>query len=135
MAPAGPILFFDGHCPLCHWAVRFVARKDRSRSIRFAPLEGSTAARILGPAAAQLETVVLVLDPEGEARRVERSSAVATLLGVLPRPWSWLGRLLGAMPRFVGDAAYRLVAANRRRLGRYESCPLPPPELRGWFLG
>src|SRR4051794_17143391 len=37
------ILFYDGHCGLCHSAVRFVAKHDRSgRAFRFAPLYGKT---------------------------------------------------------------------------------------------
>ena len=34
-------LFYDGHCGLCHGAVKFVLRHDREAVFRFAPLQGS----------------------------------------------------------------------------------------------
>src|SRR5437879_3847393 len=47
--PSGPLpathsptetIFYDGHCGLCHWAVRFVLAKDRNGdAFRFAPLD------------------------------------------------------------------------------------------------
>lgn len=43
----GPVVFFDGDCPLCHWSVRLVARHDRAARFHFAPLGGETAARVL----------------------------------------------------------------------------------------
>ena len=37
------ILFYDGHCGLCHSAVKFVVKQDRSgKAFRFAPLYGKT---------------------------------------------------------------------------------------------
>ena len=37
------ILFYDGHCGLCHSAVRFVVKHNRSgTAFRFAPLYGKT---------------------------------------------------------------------------------------------
>ena len=37
------IIFYDGHCGLCHAAVRFVvARDDREEGFVFAPLGGET---------------------------------------------------------------------------------------------
>src|SRR3954453_5658830 len=42
-AQATDMLFYDGHCGLCHNAVKFVVRHDRSgTAFRFAPLYGKT---------------------------------------------------------------------------------------------
>src|SRR5260370_38681135 len=37
------VLYYDGHCGLCHGAVKFVLKNDRSgTAFRFAPLQGET---------------------------------------------------------------------------------------------
>jgi predicted DCC family thiol-disulfide oxidoreductase YuxK/predicted GNAT family N-acyltransferase len=127
------LVFYDGHCPLCHGAVRFLLARDRGEHFHFAPLQGPTAERVLGEAAADYDTVVLVRDPEGSPRRYERAGAVAEMLRDLPRPWPWVGAMLGALPRRLADWGYRQVARRRTLLGRYDTCPLPAPEHRARF--
>jgi len=40
-----------------------------------------------------------------------------------------------ALPRSWRDAMYRLIVRHRYRLfGKYDACPLPPPQLRERFL-
>jgi len=36
------VVFYDGHCGLCHGFVRFLLRVDRTRAFTFAPLQGET---------------------------------------------------------------------------------------------
>jgi predicted DCC family thiol-disulfide oxidoreductase YuxK/predicted GNAT family N-acyltransferase len=127
------LVFYDGHCPLCHGAVRFLLARDRAEHFHFAPLQGPTAERVLGEAAADSDTVVLVRDPEGSAKRFERAAAVAEMLRDLPRPWPWVGAMLRALPRWLADWGYRQVARRRTLLGRYDTCPLPAPEHRARF--
>lgn len=127
------LVFYDGHCPLCHGTVRFLLARDRGGHFHFAPLQGPTAERVLGAAAADSDTVVLVRDPEGSPRRFERAAAVAEMLRDLPRPWPWVGAMLGALPRRLADWGYRQVARRRTLLGRYDTCPLPAPEHRARF--
>ncbi len=37
------IIFFDGYCAMCHWAVKWIARADKKAQFYFAPLQGTTA--------------------------------------------------------------------------------------------
>ena len=46
---AAVILFYDGHCGLCHSAVKFVLKHDRRALFRFAPLQGELAKQHLPP--------------------------------------------------------------------------------------
>jgi predicted DCC family thiol-disulfide oxidoreductase YuxK len=80
--------------------------------------------------------MVVVLEAGGAAEKLlERSDAVAALLGELPRPWPWVGAALNWVPRTVRDWGYRLVARWRYRIwGRLESCPVPTREERERFL-
>lgn len=135
MATSGPgrggVVFFDGHCPLCHGTVKFLLGRPAAVNLKFAPLEGETARELLGANAIDRDTVIFV--PEGGVV-LERSAAAAALLRECGWPWSWLGGALLVLPRAVADWGYRLVARSRYRLGRYETCPLPPAESRGRFL-
>jgi predicted DCC family thiol-disulfide oxidoreductase YuxK len=128
---AAALLLFDGECGLCDRAVRFLAAIDRRRRLRFAPLQGETAApwrelareRPGGP----LEWLVLVEEPErGPAARVRvRAAAVARALAMAGGRWRLAGRALAAVPRPLADAAYLAVARRRHRLAG--SCALPAP--------
>lgn len=42
-----PIIFFDGHCPFCHFWVRYILLMDRKNQFKFAPLQGKTASPFL----------------------------------------------------------------------------------------
>ena len=47
--PSHPILFFDGVCGLCNRFVDFMLKADSRSRYRYAPLQGETARRLLGP--------------------------------------------------------------------------------------
>ena len=127
-----PIVFFDGVCVLCNRSVAFVVRRDRAAKLRFAPLQGELARRLLPPAAIDVGPTgwVVLLEPGG--RVSTRSRAVLRILGYLPGPW----RLVAALDRIPGierllDLIYVPIVRNRYRwFGRYRECAIPDPELR-----
>jgi len=61
------IIFYDGHCALCHGAVKFVLKHDRSgNAFRFAPLQGATfQSRVPPGRRASLPDSVIVLTEDG----------------------------------------------------------------------
>ncbi len=128
------IVFYDGVCGLCDRWVRFVLKRDKHRTLRFAPLQGETAqARKDLPA--ELRTVVFILRPGAPAEQIfTRSEAALRLLDHLGGFWrmvSWL-RII---PRPIRDAGYDLIAKRRYRwFGKFAACRVPPPEWREQFL-
>lgn len=127
-----PIIFFDGVCGLCNSSVDFVLRHDRHGRMRFAPLQGETAARLL-PAADRENLGSLVLWSEAGAFR--RSAAVVRILWQLGGLWKVPAACLWLIPGPLRDGGYRVVAALRYRLfGKKETCRLPTPEERGRIL-
>ncbi len=133
------LVLFDGHCGLCNGAVRWLLRRDRGDRLRFLALESDKAALVLarhGMGGGSLETMVVVRGVGGTGESVlVRSDAVVALLKELPRPWAWVGTVLGWVPRAVRDFGYGLVARGRYRIwGRLESCPVPTAEERRRFL-
>jgi predicted DCC family thiol-disulfide oxidoreductase YuxK len=133
--PAAEYLFYDGHCGLCHRAVKFVLKHDRSgRAFRFAPLQGETfQARVGVERRGGLPDSVVVLTRDGEL--LVRSAAFLHILRRLGRGWGVLAAVLSVIPRGLRDWVYDFVARIRYRVfGRRDDlCPIVPAELRARF--
>ncbi|HZT29585.1 MAG TPA: DCC1-like thiol-disulfide oxidoreductase family protein [Bryobacteraceae bacterium] len=134
MAPE--LIFYDGHCGLCHGFVKFALARDREGArFRFAPLQGETVReRVPENARAALPDSVVVLTSDG--RLLVRSTAVLHVLRQLGPFWRLLAAVCILTPRAWRDWAYDRVAALRRRLFAPppDVCPLVPAEWRGRFL-
>lgn len=135
-AEAAGIVLFDGVCGFCDAVVRWMLRHDPEGGLRFAPLQGATAARLRArhPAIPEgLETLVYVEGPAGAERIYLRSEAVFRAAAAIAAP-AWVG-LAARLPRALTDAAYRLVARVRYRLfGRLDACRVPGPGERERML-
>ena len=132
MTKESPIVFFDGVCGLCDTSVDFFMRKDRSGILRFAPLQGETAARLL-PESDRENLNSMVYFENGE--RFRKSAAVVRILRQLGGIWALLGSLLWVIPRPLRDLGYSLVAAVRYRVfGKKSACRVPTSEERGRLL-
>jgi len=130
--PTPPLLLYDGLCALCNFWVKLVLRFDRGGPLRFAPLGGPTSESAISqhPEVAGTDSLILV---EGQRASV-RSTAVLRVFRYLGG--AWRAFLIGYLvPREIRDSLYDVIAYWRYRVfGRYESCPLPPPEARSRFL-
>ncbi|MFP4157060.1 MAG: thiol-disulfide oxidoreductase DCC family protein [Opitutales bacterium] len=127
-----PILFFDGDCGLCTRSVRFLMRRDRAQRLRFAPLQGETAAALLEPKLRKsLSTVVYHRD---SAPWLTRSDAVLHALIDTRSAWRYLARLALVVPRAWRDWIYDRIAQNRHRFLPKKACPLPTAQERSRIL-
>jgi predicted DCC family thiol-disulfide oxidoreductase YuxK len=127
-----PVLLYDGLCAMCNRAVLFVLKRDHTHSIRFAPLQGELAGATLArhPSLADEDSIIFLRGDEVLVKS-DAALAVATYLSA---PWRFLSHFK-LVPRPLRDAVYDLVARNRFRVAkRYESCPLPPADVRERFL-
>ena len=126
------IVFFDGVCGLCNHTVDFLLKRDRRGVLKFAPLQGETAAEIL-PEEVREDLNTFVFADHGDLHY--RSSAMARILMRLGGIWWPAGALLWLIPSPIRNVAYRIVSRLRYRLfGRKESCRMPTPEERDRFL-
>jgi predicted DCC family thiol-disulfide oxidoreductase YuxK len=134
-APAAEYLFYDGHCGLCHRAVKFVLKHDRGgRAFRFAPLQGETfLVRVAAERRSGLPDSVVVLTRDGEL--LVRSAAFLHIFRRLGGGWRVLAAVLSVLPRGLRDLAYDFVARIRYRVfgKREDLCPIVPAELRARF--
>lgn len=129
--PVGTV-YFDGYCGLCDRFVSLLVARDSRRRLRFAPLQGETAARRLGAlAAAQAPDTVVF---EDELGLHFRSTAILRATVALGGTWRAVN-LLRVVPRPWRDLVYDWVARHRFRwFGRRESCRMPTPAEREAFL-
>jgi predicted DCC family thiol-disulfide oxidoreductase YuxK len=134
-----PILLYDGVCGLCNRLVKFILRRDRNATFRFASLQSALAARILtrhGADPSDLDTVYVVVNHElPDEHLLSRSDAILFVLKQLGGFWHPAASLLQLLPKPFCDAAYNVVARHRYLIfGHSETCILPTPQDRSRFL-
>lgn len=132
-AAGGPsTVFYDGHCALCHGAVRFLVAEDREPArFRLAPLEGTTFAATV-PERVRVHRPDSIVVATGGVYLL-RGDAVVAILEGLGGMWRLVGEVLRLLPRSVVDRAYDAVASRRLRwFGRkQDSCPRMTATQRG----
>ncbi|MCC7003829.1 MAG: DUF393 domain-containing protein [Gemmatimonadaceae bacterium] len=128
-----PLLLFDGDCAFCARSVQFILRRDRRATLRFASRSGVTARALEArhPSLVGVDSLVWV-DGDAAPERVRvRSDAALAVARYLGGPWALLATVGGVIPRQLRDAAYDVVARNRRRFGGPEVCAMVAAEIRG----
>lgn len=126
-----PVVFYDGYCGLCNWAIQFILKHDRQKIFRFATLQGDTAREVLSSEDREDLTTVVVW-----SRReiFKESGAFFEIVKLLGGGFKLL-RVFGWLPRKFTDATYRFVARNRYSwFGVHDQCPLPDEKVRNRFL-
>jgi predicted DCC family thiol-disulfide oxidoreductase YuxK len=133
------LLLYDGVCALCNGVVQFLMRHDRLDRFRYAPLQSDLGSEVLARFDIHLfpDGVMLLTDALTPGEHLyQRSDAVVASLQRLSGPWRLVGKALRLVPRSLRDWGYGIVARFRYRLfGRYDTCPVPPPEQRSRLLG
>jgi predicted DCC family thiol-disulfide oxidoreductase YuxK len=133
----GPVLLYDGVCGFCNGAVRTILRFDRRGTLRFAALDSDFARAVIDrhPSLEDVDTVVFVDDPGQPEENVSvRSAAGLRVARYLGGPWQVL-LVAGLIPARLRDWLYDRFAGIRYRVfGKYDSCPVPAPDVRARFL-
>ena len=131
-----PVLLYDGVCGFCNKSVQMILDHDRRGGMRFAALQGVYGQSVIErhPELRGVDSVVYV-EPEPGGERVHvRSDAALRVAAYLGGFWK-LFLAARVLPRPLRDYFYDLFARNRYKFfGKYDSCMLPPPEVRERFL-
>ncbi len=131
--PKQPIILFDGVCNLCNNAVNFVIKRDKTNSIRFAPLQSEAANVLLGDYG--IPTIGMksfILIENGKAYM--QSTAALKVCKHLKGAWPMLYGLI-IIPSFLRDGVYKWIAKNRYKwFGKKGECMIPTAELQSKFL-
>lgn len=127
------LVLFDGVCNLCESSVQFIIRHDPKARFRFASLQSDYAQQLLkerGLQTKKFDSIVLVQNNQ----LFQRSDAALRIARGLSKGWSLLYVFI-VVPRFVRDAVYNMIAANRYHwFGKKDACMIPTPELKSRFI-
>lgn len=132
-----PVLVYDGECGFCARSIRRVMARDPNGMLRFAARDSNYGRALLArhPQLVDVDSLLWV-EPEhgGREEIFTRSDAVLRIarhLGGMSR----LVELTRIVPGPLRDAAYRLIARHRHRLGRHDAhCLVPTAAERARFL-
>jgi predicted DCC family thiol-disulfide oxidoreductase YuxK len=132
-----PVLLYDGVCGFCNKTVQMILDRDRRGRMRFAALQSDYGQAIVArhPELQGVDSVVYVeWAADGRESVHVRSEAALKVASYLGGFWKvFLAARL--VPRRLRDYLYDLFARNRYRFfGKYDTCMLPPPEVRARFL-
>lgn len=126
------IVFFDGYCTLCNALVDWLIRIDKSQQLKFASLQGQTAAQHIGQPKGTIDVDTVVYLRDGQ--KSEQSTAILYILSDVGGFWG-LARIFLIVPPFIRNIFYRIVAKNRYRfLKKRETCRMPTESERGRLL-
>ncbi len=135
-AESPELVFYDGHCGLCHRSVRFILAEDRTgEAFRFAPLDSDTFRTAFSESTrATLPDSLVVRTTEGTI--LTRSVAVLHVMQRLGGLWRVLGIVVQLIPLTLRDRMYDGIARMRHRLFQapVSSCPIIPANLRVRFM-
>jgi predicted DCC family thiol-disulfide oxidoreductase YuxK len=110
-------MFYDGQCPFCRWEVRWLTRRNRQGFLAFEDLsDPNFDPSVYGLSEAEVRDFIHGVLPDGTVLRgleVFRQAYRVVGLGWLTAPTAW------PVLRPMSDAAYRLFARNRVRLGKW----------------
>lgn len=128
-----PLVLFDGVCNFCNFWVNFAIKRNRKKNLRYTPIQGETAKKIL-PAyhlsTNELSSVILIEN----GKVYTQSSAALQICRHLNGGWKLFYGLF-IVPKFLRDFVYNIIARNRYRwFGKKKQCMVPSNEIRSLFL-
>jgi predicted DCC family thiol-disulfide oxidoreductase YuxK len=131
-----PVLLYDGVCGFCNKSVQLILDHDRRGEMRFAALQSDYGLSVIErhKELRGIDSVVFIERDAGGERVYVRSDAALKVAAYLGGFWK-LFLVARVLPVRLRDYCYDLFARNRYKLfGKYDSCMLPPPEVRSRFL-
>jgi len=131
------LIFYDGKCGLCDHAVQFLLEADKQQVFAFAPLQGTTAERVLKEVpqeVKQADSLILIENFETPQEKLYLfGKGALRACWLLGGKWRWIG-WLSFLPAWLYDWGYRVVAKNRHRFFSKDVCKLPDPNEKKRFL-
>jgi predicted DCC family thiol-disulfide oxidoreductase YuxK len=125
------IVLFDGDCNFCNYWVKFVIERDKKDLFRFTSLQSETGKNLLKQYDLKddLETVVLI---KNDAAKTKSSAALHIFKGL--GGIHQLVIIFIAVPKFIRDWFYGIVAKYRKKLMKNQSCIIPTTVVKNKFL-
>lgn len=125
------IILFDGECNFCSFWVKYVIKRDKKDLFRFASLQSKTGKKLLKQYNLELDLSTVVLIKNNAAKT--KSTAALYIFKDLGGAFS-LGIVFIIVPKFIRDFCYDIIAKNRRKILKNESCLFPDATVKAKFL-
>ncbi|MCB9335995.1 MAG: DUF393 domain-containing protein [Flavobacteriales bacterium] len=125
------ILLFDGDCNFCSFWVKFVIERDKKDRFRFASLQSIKGKELLEKHHLEpdLSTVVLIKDDCAKTKSSAALYVTKELKGIYQFAFVFM-----MIPKLIRDWFYDLIAANRKKIMKGESCIIPTESIKNKFL-
>lgn len=126
------VIFFDGVCNVCNFAVSTLLRLDKKRHFKYSSLQGKLAQQILEHENIDTSRSFVYLS---EGHLFTKAHAVIAILKQLGGIYRVLGFLISLFPIKFLNFCYSLIADNRYRFfGKKEHCRIPTKEESKLFI-
>ena len=128
-----PILLFDGYCNLCNTWVKYIVKRNPTKTIRFASLQSKAGRALLDEHNIDQNYIDSLVFIEEDRFSVSSTAALKTLSYL--STWESQLKFLLVLPVPFRNLIYRFVAKYRYKwFGRREQCMVPTEELSQRFL-
>jgi predicted DCC family thiol-disulfide oxidoreductase YuxK len=125
------IILFDGECNFCSFWVKYIIERDKKDLFRFTSLQSEKGKKLLKQFNLQIDLSTVVLINNNNVKT--KSSAALHILKNLGRIYS-LGMIFIIVPKFIRDGVYDVIANNRKKLLKNESCIFPSEQIKKKFI-
>lgn len=125
-------VLYDGGCPMCRRTVRVLRRLDWLNRLTFVDATDAAVRERIAPGLTEAQVLVEMYVVAESGARAAGYAGYLWITRVVPLLWPMA--VLGPLPGIwhLGDAVYRVIAANRVRRGRCtdEVCAVTPTAPR-----
>ncbi len=126
------IIVFDGVCNFCNRIVQLIIRHDPSAQIHFAAQQSEAGKKLIKDLAIKESSNSVLFVKDGLV--YYQSDAVIEIAKLLTG-WPSIFKCGIIVPRFLRNAIYKFIAANRYAIfGKQDQCMVPKEEDRVRFL-
>lgn len=125
------IVLFDGDCNFCNYWVKFILKRDKKDSFRFASLQSEVGKEMLAKNGLEFDLSTVVLLTEN---KVYTKSGAALKIGQLLGSVYGLSVLFWIIPKLIRDYFYDVIAKNRKQFLKEETCVIPTVDMKNKFL-
>lgn len=128
-----PVILFDGVCNFCNGAVNFTIKRNKDKTIKFAPLQSEAGRELVKQYGLPENDMRSFLFIENE-KMYNRSTAALRVCRHLKGLWPLCYGFI-IVPPFIRNGVYDFIAKNRYKwFGQKEECMVPSADVRARFL-
>lgn len=123
------VLFFDGSCGMCDTTVQFILKNEKTRELKFSPLQSDFAKTFLGQRNVVVDYKTIIIFHKGQV--YYKTRAFIVMFSYLKMPISLLGQLLKLVPLNIANIVYDYIS---RRRDQQNTCGIFSRDDRERFL-